>query len=176
MDPKKLAMIIGIAILLPLFVGLFIDAIYSAPEYRDFCNKSEYVPPVRPGEYDCNVEFSTEYQECLEQGGIPRLEYTDSCPSFKECDFCNKEYRQALENYNKNLFFIIAPIGLIIVVLGLYLAIDYLGAGLMFAGLITLFYATLRAFPDLGKLTKSLVILIELLIIMWIGYKKIDKK
>ena len=66
------------------------------------------------------------------------------------------------------------PVGLIVVILGLYLLIDYLGAGLMFAGLIIMFYATMRYFSDMSKILRALVILVELLVIMWIGYKKID--
>jgi len=176
MDPKKLAMILGIAILLPLFVGLFVDAIYSSPDYDDFCSGQRFFPTnVKPIE-ECNFDYGPDYQSCLEENGNPILETNDQgCNEFKECDFCNNEYQDAKEKYNRNLFFIIAPIGLILVILGLYFKTDYMGAGLMFAGLIVLFYGTIRAFSDLSKIWRALVILVELIIIMWIGYKKIEK-
>lgn len=177
MDAKKLAMVIGIAVLLPLFVGLFIDAVYESPDYNDFCKYKPETRPIMPPIEDCSFDYGSDYEECINNEGMPRFDYGENnCQVYSECDYCSRDYNQANEVYNRNIFFILAPIGLAIVILGLYLAVDYLGAGLMFAGLITLFYATARAFPDLSKLIRAIVILIELLIIMWIGYKKIDKK
>lgn len=174
MDPKKLAMILGIAILLPLFVGLFVDAIYSSPDYEGFCDRESSFP--QRSLEGCDFDYGQGYEDCLSDGGNPKLELNnEGCAEFEECDYCNKEYQDVKEKYNRNLFFILAPIGLILVILGLYFKTDYMGAGLMFAGLIVLFYGTIRAFPDLSKLWRSLVILIELIIIMWIGYKKIEK-
>lgn len=178
MDAKKLAMVIGIAVLLPLFVGLFVDAIYESPNYEDYCNfRPELTRPLELPPNNCSFDSTPEYEECINNEGMPRFDFDENnCQIYSECDYCNKDYEQINEVYNRNIFFILAPIGLAIVILGLYLTVDYLGAGLMFAGLITLFYATARAFPDLGKLSRAIIILIELLIIMWIGYKKIDKK
>ncbi len=174
MDPKKLAMILGITILLPLFVGLFVDALYSSPNYEDYCGREISFPPKSAE--GCDFNYGPGYEACLEDGGNPKLGLdNEGCAEFKECDYCSKEHNEAEEKYNRNLFFILAPIGLLLVILGLYFKTDYMGAGLMFAGLIVLFYATIRAFPDLSKLWRALVILIELIIIMWIGYKKIEK-
>jgi uncharacterized protein (DUF983 family) len=123
---------------------------------------------------NCTNAYNTpEYQQCINDGGQPQFNYSTGCETFERCDYCNKEYQSASASYNRTIFFILAPIGLIIVILGIFLVIDYIGAGLMFAGLITMFYATVRYFSDLSKLLRALVILIELLIIMWIAYKKI---
>ena len=40
MDVKKVAMILAITVLLPLFVGLFTDAVYQQPKYENYCNSS----------------------------------------------------------------------------------------------------------------------------------------
>lgn len=184
MDAKKIALIIGIAILLPLFLGLFMDAIYAEPKYNTYCNDSMYSYPVAPVKmYGQNQENCTDYSttqnysECINKQGNPRFKYdNNSCQIFDKCDYCSINFNNAQQMYNRNLFFILAPIGLIVVLLGIYLTIDYIGAGLMFAGLITMFYATIRYFSDMSKVARALVILVELLIIIWIGYKKIDTK
>jgi len=42
MDAKRIAMVIAIVVLLPLFVGLFTDAVYEEPEYDKYCNNTYY--------------------------------------------------------------------------------------------------------------------------------------
>jgi hypothetical protein len=176
MDVKRVAMIIGITILLPLFIGLFFDALYPTPEYNDYCN---YIYPEGPTKAvppnTCPEFYSTaQAQECSRNEGEPRFTYdANGCQVFDKCDYCNKEYRNAEEVYNRNLFFILAPVGLAIVIIGIYFTVEYMGAGFMFGGLITLFYATVRYFSDMSKMLRALVILVELLIILWLGYRKI---
>lgn len=178
MEPKKLAMILGITILLPLFFGLFMDALYREPTYDMYCNESKfsvpYPQPAKP-EINCTYSYGPEQQQCERSGGISRMKYDiNGCSSYDWCDYCSKDYTAARSVYNRNLFLILAPLGLIVVILGIYLTVDYLGAGMMMGGLITMFYATVRYFSDMSKMLRALVILVELLIIMWIGYKKID--
>ncbi len=176
MDAKKLAMIIGIGILLPLFLGLFVDAVYPQPVYGSYCNTQTSPMYKSPASgVNCSDSYGADYSACLNDSGNPVFDYDNSnCQVYKSCDYCSKNFNNDQQVYNRNIFFILAPLGLIIVVLGIYLSVDYLGAGLMFGGLITMFYATVRYFSDMSKVIRALVILVELLIIMWIGYKKID--
>ncbi|MFA5797125.1 MAG: hypothetical protein WC916_03770 [Candidatus Woesearchaeota archaeon] len=175
MDLKKLAMVIGIAALLPLFIGLFMDAVYTEPRYDKYCNESMYAYPAKIGT-NCTYQPNPLQDQCYRDQGSARMKFdANGCETFDKCDYCSKDYSNAQQMYNRNLFFILMPVGLIIVILGIYLLVDYIGAGLMFAGLITMFYATIRYFTDMSKLLRAIVILIELLIIMWIGYKKIGR-
>lgn len=176
MDAKKVAMIIGISILLPTFIILFMQAIYSEPKYEDYCKYNYYdMPKMMPA--NCSYNYGQGYADCLNQSGEPRFKYDEyGCQVFDNCSFCNLEYQKDREVYNRNVFFILMPLGLLIVILGIYFSIDYLGAGFMFSGLITMFYSTLTYFSDMSKIVRALVILVELLVILWIGYKKIDKK
>ncbi len=179
MEPKKLAMIFAITVLLPLCIGLFVDALYSEPKYEDYCNQSfypEYKPAI-PNVTCPDFSMTAEYQDCINKHGNPIFRYDENnCQIFYGCDICPVTYEKVMSEYNRNLFFILAPIALIFIILGIFLAIEYLGAGFMFGGLILLFYATLRYFSDMSKLLRAIVILVELLIIIYIGYKKIDKK
>lgn len=178
MNVKKVAMILAITVLLPLFVGLFTDAVYLEPKYENYCNNTFYdYPKTAPAiPVNCTDYYNDQnVQKCYNEKGLPEFNYdTNGCQKFKSCNYCSVEFNTAQQKYNRNIFFVLLPVGLIVVVLGLYLLIDYLGAGLMFAGLVIMFYATMRYFSDMSKTLRALVILAELLVIMWIGYKKID--
>jgi len=180
MDVKKVAMILAITVLLPLFVGLFTDAVYEEPEYNDYCNGSyyDYSKPMIATPVNCTDTYSDpEVRKCYEAQANPEFTYDENgCQTFESCNYCSSEFNDAKQKYNRNIFFVLLPIGLIIVIIGIYLMVDYLGAGLMFAGLIVMFYATFRYFSDMSKTLRALVILIELLVIMWIGYMKIENK
>ncbi|MEM4637395.1 MAG: hypothetical protein QXK76_00005 [Candidatus Woesearchaeota archaeon] len=179
MDAKKLAMIIGISVLLPLFLVFFVDAIYSEPKLDEYCKNSIYKPYLSPKEnITCpDIYYKPEVQICLSKGGSPVYDYDENnCQIYSSCDYCYKNYETLRQEYNRNIFFILAPLGLIIVLLGIYFKVDYIGAGLMFGGLITMFYATIRYFSDMSKLLRAIVLLIELIIIIYIGYKKIESK
>lgn len=180
MDVKKIAMILAITVLLPLFVGLFTDAVYIEPTYEDYCNNSNnyYPEKVMPiTSTNCTYNYDKQIDSCYRSEGYPEFNYTDTgCQIYDSCNYCQKYLNDAQQVYNRNIFFILLPIGLLIIILGLYLLVDYMGAGLMFAGLIIMFYATMRYFSDMSKALQAIVILVELLVIMWIGYKKISEE
>jgi hypothetical protein len=180
MDAKQLAMIIGIGVLLPLFLGFFVDAVYTEPKYENYCNNSIYSKPYREPVIGANcTDFysTTEAQMCSNDKGMPIPKYdSNNCQVYDSCDYCQRDYDQARGLYNRDVFFILAPLGLVIVIIGIYLTVQYIGAGLMFGGLATMFYATVRYFSDMSKLLRALVLLVELLVIIYIGYKKIEDK
>jgi hypothetical protein len=126
----------------------------------------------------CADVYSTaEVQACSQDEGMPEFTMNNACCQvYESCNYCQRDYNDATQMHNRNLFFILAPIGLVLIILGIYLAIDYMAAGLMFAGLITLIWATVIYFSEMTKIGRALVILVELLIIMWLGYKKIGNK
>ena len=69
---------------------------------------------------------------------MPEFNYDDrNCQtSFKECNFCNKkQYQDATEVYNRNVFYIVAPIGALAVIIGLFIGYEVVGTGFMFSGI-----------------------------------------
>ncbi len=178
MDIKKLAMVVLIAVLIPLFLALFIDAVYTQPQYEDYCNlKAETPYMIEKINANCTYDYGQEYQDCINSEGTPRFDInSEGCNVYSECDYCSRDYNAAQDEYSRNVFLIFAVLGLIIVVLGIYLKTEYIGAGLMFGGVITLFYSSVRYFSSLNKLLRAIVILVDLLVIIYISYKKIDKK
>ncbi len=173
---KLVAMTIVIAVLSALFIGLLVDAIYPTPKYEDYCNK--FYPEQRPlvtGTI-CNYTQSVGEKECYKEGGTPRYDYTaEGCQVFKECDFCNKEFEEDNKVYNRNLFFIVSPLGLIMIIFGVYYAVGFIGSGFMFGGILSVAYGTIRYFSDMSKIMRVAVIFIELVIVVWLGLKKLRK-
>ena len=58
---------------------------------------------------------------------------------------------------------------------GLFLAYEVVGAGLMFSGIILLAYATIRYFSNMSKVVRVIVIFIELVMLIIVSIKKLKK-
>ncbi|HBY20685.1 MAG TPA: hypothetical protein DEG71_06720, partial [Clostridiales bacterium] len=115
MEPKKLAMVIGIAVLLPLFLVFFVDALYTEPKWEKYCNSSTYSAPYKepPSNVKCDDFYlSPEAKQCTDAGGNPITKYNEAnCPVFDKCDYCQKDFNTAQQLYNRNIFFILCPLG-----------------------------------------------------------------
>lgn len=177
-DWKQIAVAVAVAILFAVFVGLLIDLVYEGPEYIDYCEEEFGPRPVTIASKEplCDYEYGTEYQKCVKDKGLPRFTYNASgCPVFDKCDTCNIQFTDAMESYNRNIFIIASIVGLVAVFAGTLWKIEFLGTGLMFGGIMLLFYGTVRFFPAADKLLRVIIIFAELLIVIWIGYKKLYK-
>ena len=182
MGLKEAALAIGIAILGALFIGFAIDAAYGEPKYEDFCKNTYYNYAAPQKAIPTNVVCMPDPAEILnscsqEKGYVDHKGYdANGCPAEPFCNYCQKDYNAAQEKYNFNLLWITAPIGLILIILGLYLTAPTISAGLLFAGILTLAQVTIRIFGNLGKFSRVLILGIELAILIWIGYKKVEQK
>ncbi len=184
MKAKEVAMTIALAVLGALFVGLLVDALYESPKYEDFCGRGRY-PDAQPKyvdpSYICNYTATAQEREqidtCYQDEGNPEFNYDEKgCQtSYKECNYCNKYFNEANNIYNRNVFYMIAPIGVIAIIVGLFLGYEVVGTGLMFSGILLVAYATMRYFSDMSKLMRVLVIFVELVLLILISIKKLKK-
>lgn len=175
-DLKQIAVAIAVAILFALFIILLTDLVYEEPKYSDYCENGFKPIPVTPIEKPC-YEYGEEYQQCVREGGVVRWALNESdCRIFDRCDFCNLEYQDARKVYTRNVFLIAGIIGLASIFIGTLWKIEFLGTGFMFGGIILLFYATVRFFGDADKLLRVIIVFAELLIVIWIGYRKLYLK
>ncbi len=173
---KQVPMIIVIALLFSLFIGFLVDAIYEHPEYEDYCNYSELrkdVEPIPLKNENCSFEQTVEERECYAEDGNPRFKTEDGCRMYDYCDYCGRDYDVATEVYNRNLFFITAPIGVLAIIFGIYYGVAFLATGFMYGGILVLAYGTIRYFGDMEKYTRVIVLFLELSLMIWIGYKKL---
>lgn len=179
MDPRQIAVAAAVAVLSAVFVILLIDAVYQEPQFSDYC-KDDFGFRAKPiplgSEPKCDYMYGDEGEKCIQDGGMVRTKQNESgCPIFDYCDFCNKDYDAARGGYTRNVFIVAGVVGVIAIFSGTMWKIEFLASGVMFGGIILLFYATVRYFHDADKLLRVIIIFVELMLVLWIGYKKLYK-
>lgn len=184
MKAKEVAMTIALAILGALFVGLLVDAAYESPKYEDFCGRGhypdaypKYIDPGHICSYNATAQERQSIDQCYQQEGNPEFNFDDKgCQtSYKECNFCNKQFNEANNIYNRNVFYIIAPLGALAIIIGLFMGLEVVGTGFMFSGILLVAYATTRYFSNMSKLMRVVVIFIELVLLIMVSIKKLKK-
>lgn len=177
-DIKKVALTVGISIVLALFIVFLMDAVYSQPKYEDYCSENIFPQRLNPISNCTGVYNESLFNSCYKEKGEIRYKYDDNgCEKEIYCDYCYKVFNEAHSKYNKNLFYLFSFIALLSIIVGLYLPknFDIISPGLMFGGIIILLQGTVRVFGDLDKVTRVIILGLDLLILIWIGYKKIKK-
>jgi len=187
-DLRRVAIIFVIAILYAIFVNAFISAIYPEPRYEDFCKQRFYpekpypAAPVR-GTVECpkyKEPAQEELDQCAEQKGFPEYRYDASgCPvEYKGCNFCQRDFDAANQKYNLYFFILSSILAVVAIGIGLLLPThnslnEWVATGFILGGLVTLFFGTFRYYQYLGRYVKPVVILVELLIVIFLSYKKL---
>jgi len=133
--------VVAIAVVLVLLVIAGVEAFYPAPQYPDY--------PERPPAYN-----STEYQE-WEQ----------------EWMRVQAEYQQEAAIRDKNIFFIVLPLGAVFAVVGTFIQrrLGIFGAGLILGGLGTMIFALVPY--DLDNMLRFAGIAATLAVLVFVGYK-----
>jgi hypothetical protein len=180
MELKKVALTLGIAVLFTLFIVFLVDAIYQQPKYEDYCSNNYYGPyPAKFENTRCPIIYnSTLNEECVKNKGQINYKYDNNgCEIEAYCEYCYVKFDDANRKYNKNIFYISALVGIIAILAGLYLprSIDAIASGFVFGGILVLLQGTVRVFGDLGRYSRVIVLGIELVLLVWIGYKKVKE-
>jgi len=179
---KNLVLGIGIFVVFMFLLHNGIRAFYDSPEYNDFCTLGRiqgYYPdkPI-PAAYQNNCTYSNQIreaeQQCFAGEGQPIYEYDDNgCTiSVKECNYCNKEFNDAMKEYNKNVFVIALVAGIIILLVGYFvLSIEPVGSALMASGIGAIIYGTIANWENLGNLGRFLLLLLAFVLLVWIALR-----
>lgn len=181
-DLRKIVVVFLIAVLFAIFVFSMIDAVYPPPEYGDFCDRA--VKPVLQRSANCTDVIVPDefYEDCNNRGGIVRTDRdAQGCVESYECDMCSKLYNDARDEYEMYVFIISAILGLIAIVAALYLPTtndmnEWVGTGFMLGGLFSLFFGTARYFDAMPRFVRPIVILAELIIVIYLAYRKLSTK
>ena len=160
--------VLGIAIfILTMFVGIYgISTLYeNAPEYNDFCPSDLFTQ-----------------ERCIEEGGI-WINNTDtqiiergvkSVPGgYCQYDYtrCQEEFDSARENYQRKVFFIAIPLGVVIIAIGaLVFGLETVGAGLMAGGVGLIIYGIGGYWQYTKDWLKFAISLIGLIVVIWLAY------
>ena len=133
--------VVAIAVALVLLVVAGVEAFYPAPPYPDY--------PELPPPYD-----SPEYEEWEQEW----MQVQDA-------------YQQEAAIHDRNIFFIVLPLGVVFAVGGIFIRrrLDIFGAGLVLGGLGTMIFATVPY--DLDNILRFAGIAATLAVLVFVGYK-----
>jgi len=133
--------VVAIAVVLVLLVIAGVEAFYPDPQYPDY--------PERPPAYN-----SSEYEE-WEQEWMEAYE----------------EYQQEAAVHDRNIFFVVLPLGAVFAVVGTFIQrrLGIFGAGLILGGLGTMIFALVPY--DLDNMLRFVGIAATLAVLVFVGYK-----
>lgn len=158
LDIRRVIIIFVIAVLFTILVNVSIDAFYPAPGYGDYCEEIS-----RPSPFPAD-------------GGQPEL-----VENLEKERACMEAFESAHQRYTYAVFMFSAVSGLFALAAGLYLpqhknpVNEWVGSGFLLGGLVTVFIGTIRSFSELGRFTRPLVILMELVLVLYLAYRKLGK-
>lgn len=180
MKVKNLVLGIGIVIVFMFLLHNGIRAFYKpSPQYEDFC-KNNYIGPVSakalPEGQTCQYSAGLREaeQSCYNGKGQPVYEYDEyGCNiRVRECDYCQKDFNSAKQEYNKIVFVIALIIGIVVLLIGYAkLSIEPVGSALMASGIGAIIYGTIINWQNLGNMWRFLLLLIAFILLIWIALK-----
>ncbi|MDO8660929.1 MAG: hypothetical protein Q7K43_03500 [Candidatus Woesearchaeota archaeon] len=186
---RRIIVIFVIAILFSVFVQVSIDAIHQEPLWDKYCRNTQspqpkMAQPFIEGKTCPNYTTPTEVEEnCpIDKGDIQYKYDTNGCVSEAYCETCNRELTKAQDLHGLIVFIASVILGIIAIVIGLFLqpaknpVNEWVGSGFLLGGLITIIIGTIRNFGNLGRYGKPVVVLLGLLLIIWLAYKKLGKQ
>lgn len=185
MNVKNLVLGVGIFIVFMFLLHNGIRAFYVEPEYKSYCNLTqsyESYPKFYPTEgNNCTYLISVRESEqaCYSEEGNPVYNYSEQgCVlNVIKCDYCNKYYNEAVQEYNRNVFVIALIVGIIVLFLGFAkLSTEPVGSALMASGIGAIMYGTIGNWGNLGNLGRFLLLLLALALLIWIALKINRKK
>lgn len=175
-DIRRYGLILVIAVLYTVFVVTAIDAVLTKPEYGDYCSNDRRPHPGPVGMSCPGITVpDTAVNQC--DGDIVYEHNESGCPVNYTCSTCRSEYEDARKTYNLYLFLIAAVLGVASIVVGMVLPREqnrlneWIGSGLIFGGVLTVFTGTVQSFGSIGKLYRPIIIFFELVLVIYLAYR-----
>ena len=148
---KKFALGFGIAIVFPMMIHYGVSTFVLKPKWRDYQIKNYYARHKRA---------TPEEQKKLEAKENRLIEQRE----------------KAERNFEKHLFFVAVPLGIAAIVIGAFLSIQAIGTGLMFGGIFSVCDGYIIYWSRLGDPLKFISMLLAFIVLILVGYKKLEKK
>ncbi|MBT5021548.1 hypothetical protein HOK51_09860 [Candidatus Woesearchaeota archaeon] len=183
-DIRKIIIIFLIAVLFSVLVFSTIEAFYPNPEWDNYCREKGFpkvAPLVQNQEVCQEIDVNdVDQNACESKKGYIEFNYdSKGCPTSYECNTCSKEYDFARQTHDQYVFYISALLALVAIFIGLYLPAqtnnlnEWIGTGFMLGGTFALFFGTASTFGSLDRIIRPIIIFLELVLVIFIAYKKI---
>jgi len=187
---KIVILAVAIAIILAFVVGYGINTFYKEPKYEDYCDQTrQYIMPAteaackaengtwnnpEPGiglVLTCDKINNSESYSCMPTADYQK--YVGYCNIGERA--CDTAFRNAQNPYNRNVFIITTILGIIAIVVGVSLTLGSVSSGIMGGGVLTLLYGAIRYWGFAEEWLRFTILIIALLVLIWVGYKKLHK-
>jgi hypothetical protein len=163
MHIKNIALSVVI-IILTIFVTVYgINTFYSRPQYDNFCGEVQSPQIIEDASTCESIGGKWSNYDAPVKGefnGYCDREYT-----------CRTNYDNAMEKWRQNVFFIGLPLGIIIILIGVFVFnLEFVGAGLTFGGIGTILYSAWGFFWESADWVRFVISLVALAIIIFFAY------
>ena len=170
----KVAVIIGIVVVLNLFFNYALSLIYKSPDYLTFCPNSQVVKQVATQE------------ECVSIGGqwdanstVVSVEKGNLATPAQPAGYCNQNYTcqkkfdEASRIYNRNVFIALVILGAVSLIVGVLLSANVVvSSGLAYGGVLSFIIASIGYWSSADDLIKVVILAIALALLIYIAIKK----
>ena len=178
MAVRNIVLGIGIFVVYLLMLAYGIEAFYPSPRYDQFCTGGEtrqfYLGkpyPIDVAQCTLTQQIREQTDACYASEGQPVYEYNNSgcMVALKECNYCNKEFNEAVQAHGKSLFVIALIAGIITLLIGYHiLKSEPVGSALMASGIGAIFYGSVRNWENLSDIWRFLLLLAALILLILI--------
>lgn len=139
------AISMGVAILLPLLITYGVNLLHPPPEWDDYHT------------FDFSISEDLSKEDRAKRASIAKEE--------------QKKFNAAHVDYEKTLFFVALPIGILLVLVGAITKVTTIGNGLVFGGVFTLILGYYSYWNQLSDLLKFSSLLVALAILIFTAYR-----
>ena len=146
---KKIALGFGIAVVFPMLIHFGVSTFVHSPKWENY---------QVPGVFDPSASREEKAQRQAEQQKK------------------QEEYRAAEKYFQKHLFAVAVPLGLVALLVGAFLRLPAIGTGLMFGGIFSICDGYFNYWSELADVLKFVSLLIAFALLIFLGYRRLERK
>ncbi len=172
----KIAITVGIVIVMNMFFNYAISFVYNEPDYNDYFKPTQIVKEIQ------------NQDECLAIGGqwnantypqpvqIDSKMQKDEIKGYCDSNYTNqKNYDEARKIYDRNVFITLVVLGVLSIVAGAFVTVSVLPVAFSWGGVLSLIIASMRYWNSADKLIKVLILGFALGSLIWLAVKKFNQ-
>jgi hypothetical protein len=173
----KWSLIIGLVVVLNLFFYYATSLVYAEPKYETFCPQKQI--NIQPTNQKACTDIGGSWSENANGKVMPvAIESNPATPASVNayCDVnftCQKNYTNALDLYNRNIFIVLVALGVISLVAGFLISISSaVSLGLSFGGVLSFIIASIRYWSAMQEYLRVIILALALIALITLAIKK----
>lgn len=170
----KIALTVGIVIVMNMFFNYSISFLYNQPEYNDFIKPTQVVKEIKTQDECLAIGGQWNATSTVEQGFTDK--YKPGPESYCDQNFTNqKNYDAARKTYDRNVFITLVVLGVLSIIAGAFIKASVLPTAFSWGGVLSLLIASMRYWNSADKLIKVIILAVALGALIWLAVKKFSK-